>query len=114
MSRELSDRDKEIIGKLVPEIQEILRPDSGIELEYSNILPPVANHHSRDEKDFSDRIGRLTSEEIKYLYDRITEGSESLGCLQPEFAEAFFRLLEDRVSSKAAEEARAAYESGEC
>ena len=114
MSRDLSNKDREIMGKLVPEMQEVFRPDSGIELEYANILPPVANHHSRDERDFQARISRLTAEELKYLYERIIEGTESLGCLQPEFAEPFFRLLAEKLSSEAAERARIAYESGEC
>ena len=51
MARELDARDIELIKKLVPEIVYFL--DSGrMELEYMNILPPVANHYSRNVSEF--------------------------------------------------------------
>lgn len=111
MSRELSARDKEILRKLVPEMEDHLA--QGIDIEYMNILPPVANHHSRDEKDFGERLKRLDAEEMRYLADRILDGTESLGCLYPEFAEAFFTAAGQRLSSAVADQLREVYESGE-
>ena len=111
MGRELSDRDREILKKLVPEFEEL--QSQGIDLDYMNILPPVANHHSRDELDFEDRLNRLSAEDVRYISDLILDGSESLGCLYPEFAEAFFTVAGKKLSSAAADKLREAYESGE-
>lgn len=111
MARELDERDRKILIKLVPELDDLLK--QGIELEYMNILPPVANHHSRDEKDFEERLKRLSAEEMRYLADLVLEGTESLGCLYPEYAEAFFTTAGKRLSSEVADQLREAYESGE-
>lgn len=111
MARELDERDKEVLRKLVPELDDMLR--SGIELEYMNILPPVANHHSRDEKDFKERLQKLSPDDIKYLVDKVMDGSESLGCLYPEFAEAFFSVAQRKHSSGVADKLRKVYETSE-
>ncbi|NPV61516.1 MAG: hypothetical protein HPY61_02620 [Methanotrichaceae archaeon] len=110
MARELSDRDRQILMKLVPELEELI--SKGIELEYRNILPPVANHHSRDENDFERRLSALSDEDMRYLADLVLEGTESTGCLYPEFAEVFFALAATRLSSDVADRLREAYESG--
>jgi hypothetical protein len=111
MGRELSDRDREILKKLVPEFDDLLK--QGIDLDYMNILPPVANHHSKDERDFEERLKRLSSEDMQYVSDLIFDGSESLGCLYPEFAEVFFTVAGKKLSSVVADQLREAYESGE-
>jgi hypothetical protein len=111
MARELSARDKGILGKLVPEIEDLLA--QGIEIEYMNILPPVANHHSRDEKDFEERIKHLNADDMRFLADRIIDGTENLGCLNPEFAEVFFVLAGQRLSSAVADQLREVYETAE-
>jgi hypothetical protein len=111
MARTLGDMDRNIVNKLAPEIVEMQR--HGIDLDYLNILPPVANHHSKDEQDFAQRLNRLSAEDMRYLSDRILDGSESLGCLYPEFAEVFFDVLGKKLSSEAADRLREAYESGE-
>ncbi len=111
MARELSERDREILRKLVPEMDDLI--SQGIDLEYMNILPPVANHHSMDEKDFGERLKRLDAEEMRFLADRILDGTESLGCLYPEFAEIFFIEAGKNLSSVVADQLREAYETGE-
>jgi hypothetical protein len=111
MARELSARDREILGKLVPEMEDLLA--QGIEIEYMNILPPVANHHSRDEKDFEERIKHLNADDMRFLADRIIDGTENLGCLNPEFAEVFFAVAGQRLSSTVADQLRDAYETAE-
>lgn len=110
MARELGDRDREIMMKLVPEYDELL--SQGIDLEYMNILPPVANHHSKDERDFGERLKRLSAEDLRYLADLVIDGSESLGCLYPEYAEVFFESLEGKLSPDILDQVKAAYESG--
>jgi hypothetical protein len=111
MGRELSDRDREILMKLVPELEDLLK--QGIDLEYMNILPPVANHHSRDGRDFEERLKRLSPEDMRHISDLIIDGSESLGCLYPEFAEVFFNIAGKKLSSNVADQLREIYESGE-
>lgn len=111
MARELSDRDKNILKKLVPEFEDL--QIQGIDIEYMNILPPVANHHSKDERDFEERLNRLSAEDIKYISDLILDGRESLSCLYPEFANVFFTVAGKKLSSAVADQLREAYESDE-
>ena len=111
MARELSEKDRNILKKLVPEFEDLQR--QGIDLEYMNILPPVANHHSKDEKDFESRLNRLSAEDMRYISDLILDGSESLGCLYPEFAEVYFTVAGKKLSSEVADQLREAYESGD-
>lgn len=111
MVRELDERDRSILKKLVPEFEVLL--SKGIDLEYMNILPPVANHHSKNEKDFEERLNRLSTEDIRYLSDLILDGTESLCCLYPKFAEAFFTVAGKKLTSDFADRLREAYESGE-
>jgi hypothetical protein len=113
MARDLDEKDLQILKKLAPELEDLLK--QGIDIEYRNILPPVANHHSYDEKDFEARLKRLSAEEMRYLVDLVLEGTESTGCLYPKFAEAFFTVAGQRLSGEVADQLREAYESGgEC
>ncbi len=113
MARDLVERDLQILRKLVPELGDMV--EQGVEVEYMNILPPVANHHSKDEKDFEARLKRLSPEDMRYLADRVLDGTESSCCLYPEFAEVFFTIAGQRLSSEVTDQLREAYESGgEC
>jgi hypothetical protein len=111
MARELGEPDRAILRKLVPEIDDLIA--QGIDLDYMNILPPVANHHSRDMKDFEERIKHLDAEDMRYLADRIIDGTENLGCLNPEYAEIFFTVAGKRLSSAVADQLREVYETAE-
>jgi hypothetical protein len=111
MARELSERDRDILKKLVPEFEDLQK--QGIDLDYMNILPPVANHHSKDERDFESRLNLLSTEDMRYISDLILDGSESLSCLYPEFAEVYFIVAGKKLSSEVADQLREAYESGE-
>ncbi|MBN1236577.1 MAG: hypothetical protein JW999_11120, partial [Methanotrichaceae archaeon] len=88
MARDLSERDLQILFKLVPELEALSK--KGIEIEYMNILPPVANHHSRSVEEFKQRLKNLSVEDMRYLADLVLDGTENTGCLYPEFAEVFF------------------------
>ncbi len=113
MARDLDENDIRILKKMVPELDDML--SAGIRIEYMNILPPVANHHSVDEKDFEERLKRLSTKEIKYLVDKVLEGTEGLSCIYPEYAEAFFKLARRELSGEVADKLRKAYETGgEC
>jgi len=49
---------------------------------------------------------------MSYLSDLILEGTEGLCCLQPDFAEVFFTVAGQRLSSDVADRLRLAYETG--
>ena len=110
MGRDLNDRDLTILKKLVPELEEL--HSQGVDIEYMNILPPVANHHSRGVSDFEQRLKKLSVEDMRDLSDLILEGTEGLCCLQPDFAEVFFTVAGQRLSSDMADKLRLAYETG--
>jgi hypothetical protein len=110
MGRDLNERDLQILKRLVPELEEL--QSRGVDIEYMNILPPVANHHSRGVSDFEQRLKRLPAEDMSYLSDLILQGTEGLCCLQPDFAEVFFTVAGQRLSSDVADRLRLAYETG--
>jgi hypothetical protein len=100
MPRELSDRDREILKKLAPECGEEICSGSGH--AFLSILPPVANHFAADAEDFSERIGRLDDDDLRYLVGLILDGGESLGCAPPEYIEIFLRRVAERLGNKPA------------
>jgi len=71
MARDLNERDIEILRKLAPEIVEMER--HGYQIEYMNILPPLANHLSRGLADFEQRLKKLSVD------DAIPHGHDSPG-----------------------------------
>jgi hypothetical protein len=113
MPRELSERDREILKRLAPECSDEICSGSGH--AFLSILPPVANHYARDEADFSERIDRLSDEDLGYLVGLILDGSESLGCVPPDFIEIFLRRVAERLGNRRAEEIVLHYvDEGEC
>jgi len=113
MARTLSKKDVEILKKLAPECADITCTGSGF--DYQSILPPVSNHYALDDDDFEERLNRLNIFDLRYLAEVILDGSESLGCIQPEHAEILVRLMKERVSEDVGEKVRLLYEAaGEC
>lgn len=113
MPRELSDRDREILKKLAPECGDEICSGSGH--AFLSILPPVANHFAADADDFSERIGRLTDDDLGYLVSLILDGRESLGCAPSEYIEIFLRRVAERLGNKPAEDIVNLYSEGaEC
>ncbi|MCK9567181.1 MAG: hypothetical protein M0Q43_14180 [Methanothrix sp.] len=113
MARDLNERDLQILIKLVPELEVLQK--KGIEIEYLNILPPVANHHSRSVLEFEQRLKRLPDEDMRYLADLVLDGTENTGCLRSDFAEAFFVIAGQRLGESVADRLREVYEEGgEC
>ncbi|KQC15477.1 MAG: hypothetical protein WCY97_11270 [Methanothrix sp.] len=109
MARKLSDKDVEILKKLAPECADITCSGSGF--DYQSILPPVSNHYALDDDDFEERLNQLDIFELKYLSEVILDGSESLGCIQPEHADILVRLLKERLSEDVGEKVRVLYEA---
>ncbi|VVB71766.1 Uncharacterised protein [uncultured archaeon] len=111
MARNLDEKELQILRKLAPELAEM--EAQGIDIEYMNILPPVANHHSRDTSDFEQRLRKLSADDMRFLADLVIQGREALSCLHPAFAEILFSVAGQRLSSDVADQLREAYESGE-
>ncbi len=111
MSRILTEKDVAILRKLAPECEEMICP--GSELPFRSILPPVANHFSIDERDFGERLSRLSDDELRYLVDEILSGSESVMCIPPEHAEVFTALVAERISRDTANQVMTVYETAE-
>jgi hypothetical protein len=101
--RKLNEKDEEILRKLAPE--------ASIPTHYRSILPPVSMHFATDDEDLLDRLERLSIEDLKYLADRILDGSECLLCISPEAAGMFLDLLEERVPGDTAKSVREQYNS---
>jgi hypothetical protein len=111
MPRDLSPKDQEILVKLAPECADLVCNGSG-ELFHS-VLPPVANHFAEDPDDFADRIARLSTEELSYLVGLIEEGSESLGCIDPAFADRLFSDIAARLGRERANAVLRVYAAGD-
>ena len=101
--RKLNEKDMEILRKLAPE--------ANIPTHYRSILPPVSMHFATDDEDLQDRLKRLSTEDLKYLADRILDGSECLLCISPEAAGMFLDLLEERMPGDTAKRIREQYNS---
>ncbi|PWR72715.1 hypothetical protein [Methanospirillum lacunae] len=87
MARVLSEKDIQLLKIMAPEFSGETCKGSGV--PYKSLLPPIANHYSKDPDDFEDRIKRLSGDDFQYLIDLMLTGEEGLHCLSPEF---FFRL----------------------
>ena len=101
--RKLNEKDNEILRKLAPE--------ASLPTHYRSILPPVSMHFATDDEDLLDRLERLSIEDLKYLADRILDGSECLLCISPEAAGMFLDLLEERIPGDTAKSVREQYNS---
>lgn len=110
MPRELSEKDLAILQKLAPEFGGSACAGSGH--MFMSILPPVSNHFAADAKDFAERIGRLSDEELRYLTGLIFTGEESFGCMEEEDIDAFILLVKERLSPEDAKKVLNAYAAG--
>ena len=110
MARELTEKDITLLKKLAPECGDLTCGGSGH--QFHAILPPVSNHVAESAEDFTERIGRLSDEELTYITEKILTGEEGLGCVEVEDAEALIKIIHDRISPEMAKKVIAAYESG--
>jgi hypothetical protein len=111
MARELSEKDWTLLKILAPECDAVVCISSGF--MYRSILPPVANHYANDEQDFLERLSRLSDEELRYLVSLVTDGSESLGCVEPAYAVTFIDLVRKRLGNEDAESLLSVYEEAD-
>ncbi len=108
MARELTPKDIGLLRKLAPECSALVCSGSGS--PYRSILPPVANHYSRDAEDFRERLEQLSPEETGYLISLVLNGAESLGCVHPDYVKIFVEIVAERVGYEVALSVIAVYE----
>lgn len=111
MPRELSSRDLDLLKKLAPECKEIVCSGSGF--AFKSILPPLANHFAIDASDFRSRLDRLDTDDLTYLVKLIRNGSESMGCVPPEYAGLFIDTVATKLDTRTAAEIVEIYESSQ-
>lgn len=112
MARELSERDIEILRKLAPECGATC---GGSGHAFQSILPPVSNHYAESAEDFERRLERLDPDDLRWLVDRVLDGTESLSCVQDEDMEAFVNRVRTVISDDMAEAVLAHFlASGAC
>ncbi len=109
MARILSERDAAVLKKAAPECMGLVCAGSGG--PYRSILPPLANHYAADAEDFRVRLERLDDDDLRYLAGLILDGSESLGCVPPDYIEVFLTFVDDRLGRDAALSILRHYES---
>ena len=109
MARQLDEEDIRILRILAPESEELICSGSGV--EFRSILPPVANHYSRDEEDFRQRLLKLSGDDLTYLIGKMRSGEESVACMPPEHAVVLATVVDEKVGRAAAEEVITLYET---
>ena len=87
---------------------------SGSGMTYRSILPPLANHYSKDATDFLERIKLLSKSDLEYLVRLIISNEESLGCVPIEYIELFIENVSERLGEETASQVRDSYNSSEC
>jgi hypothetical protein len=112
MARILSEMDIGILKTVAPECEGYLCLGSGV--NYRSILPPLANHYSKDADDFLRRIKLLSIYELEYLVRLIFSGEESLGCVPFEYITLFVKNVSERLGEDIAAKVKKSYEDSEC
>lgn len=112
MARILSETDIGILKIVAPECEDLLCSGSGV--PYRSILPPLANHYSKDAADFLRRINLLSRYDLEYLVRLILSGEESLGCVPFDYIGLFIENISERLGEEIAAKVRKSYENSEC
>ncbi|KKH95714.1 hypothetical protein EO95_06310 [Methanosarcina sp. 1.H.T.1A.1] len=112
MARILSELDIGILKTVAPECEALLCSGSGV--HYRSILPPLANHYSKDADDFLRRIKLLSMSDLEYLVRLILSGEESLGCVPFNYIILFVENVSERLGEEVASQVRKSYDDSEC
>lgn len=112
MARILSETDLRILKIVAPECEGLICSGSGV--PYRSILPPLANHYSKDATDFMRRIKSLSIYDLEYLIRLILSGEESLGCVPIEYLSLFIKYISDKLGEELGTQVRQAYQKFEC
>ncbi len=112
MARILSEKDIAILKTVAPECKGYLCSGSG--MTYRSILPPLANHYSKNAADFLGRIKLLSKSDLEYLVRLIISDEESLGCIPNEYIDLFIENVSERLGEEMAARIRNSYNNSEC
>ncbi len=112
VARILSETDIAILKKVAPECKGYLCSGSG--MNYRSILPPLANHYSKNAADFLGRIKLLSKSDLEYLVRLIISDEESLGCVPIEYIDLFIENVSERLGEEMAAQVRNSYNNSEC
>lgn len=100
--KELTEKDKTILGKLAPELEGATGPAHGHNFNY--ILLPVSHKFAESPEDFAARVNKLTDNELEYLCDRIIQGEEDVRSLSEGDFDEMLGVVEKRLSREKKEE----------
>jgi len=107
MARKLDSLDLQILKKLAPELADNTCGHAG--WEFRSVLPPLSQYVSTSDRDFLERLLKLSDPELNYLVDLIFEGMESLHCVKKEHVNALVEVVGIRISKIKATELRELY-----
>jgi hypothetical protein len=99
MARRLTLRDREILTKMVPELDLDHFPPV-----FRSILPPVSRRFSSSGSEFKSRLDKLTTSELEYLIDLIFLGEECLTGLEDTCIDILLNKVRETISQKKAED----------
>ena len=112
MARILSEKDIAILKTVASECEGYLCSGSG--MTYRSILPPLANHYSKNSADFLGRIKLLSKSDLEYLVGLIISDEESLGCVPIEYIDLFIENVSERLGEEMATRVRNSYNNSGC
>ncbi len=99
--RKLSERGRNILAKLAPELKGAAGPAPGH--EYQFILLPVSHKVAESPEDMADRVNKLDDEELSYLIDLILREEEDVRSLSEGDFDAILEIIEKRLPERAQE-----------
>ena len=104
--KKLNRKDIHILKKLVkPHIEDLEKGEPG------SLLTSISRYYISDKEDFQVRLEKLPDKDLKYLAERVMDGSECLLCIAPQCAEVFLDAAERRLSPEIAGRLRELFEN---
>ncbi len=98
MVRVFNKMDNQIFNKLAPELEGNTMSNAGH--NYPFILRPVSHKIAEDGQDFRNRIEKLDTEEMEYLFQLAMEGKEDIRSLEEEDVDTFIEMVEEKLSTE--------------
>jgi len=105
MGRIFNEMDKQIFNKLAPELSGNTMSNAGH--NYPFILRPISHKVAEDALDFRNRMQKLDTEEMEYLFQLAMEGKEDIRSLEEEDVDTFIELVEEKLSTEKMKELKA-------
>ncbi len=105
MGRVFSEMDNRIFDKLAPELSGNTISSAGH--NYPFILRPISHKIAEDARDFRDRMEKLDTEEMEYLFQLAMESKEDIRSLEEEDVDTFMELVEEKLSTEKMKELKA-------